>query len=133
MKHKVFAMRDDGGRETAAQTVYKIVAKAEWALACDSGSFSGSSDDVRDGFVHLSTADQLPGTLARHFRGRRDLVLVALRAAALGDALRWEPSRNDRLFPHLYAALPTALALWVKPLSLGADGAPILDPEGLGC
>lgn len=126
-------MRDEREPETSAQTVYKVVAAADWAAACKDGAYSGSPDDVRDGFVHLSTSTQLPGTLARHFRGRRDLVLVALNASALGSALRWEPSRNDMLFPHLYAPLPTALALWVRPLDLGVDGVPETSPEWLQC
>jgi len=43
-------------------------------------------------------------------------VLVEVEAAELGDALRWEPSRNDALFPHLYGSLPVALARSVAPV-----------------
>ena len=89
----------------SAQRVFKVATRAAWEDACRRGAFAGSADDRRDGFIHLSVEHQLAGTLARHFRGARDLVLVEFDAAALGSALRWEPSRGGDLFPHLYAEL----------------------------
>lgn len=86
--------------------IYKICGRAEWAAAKAAGVYAGSADDVRDGFIHFSTLDQVPGTQARHFAGRADLVLVTVRVAVLGSALKWEASRGGALFPHLYAALP---------------------------
>lgn len=83
---------------------------------------------MRDGYIHLSTAKQLPVTLEKHFFGKRDLVLVEFVATDLGPDLRWEPSRNGELFPHLYRPLPTDLARSVIPLPLGNDGRPEL-PE----
>lgn len=111
-------------------TVYKILDEAEWRAAQLTGSYAGSADDLRDGFIHLSTGAQLAGTAARHFAGKTGLVLVALDAVSLGDALEWEPSRGGAPFPHLYGAMPVALARSVVPLPLGTDGVPIL-PEGL--
>lgn len=111
--------------------VYKILAADEWQAAKRAGSYAGSADDARDGFIHLSTADQLAGTAARHFRGKPGLVLVAFDAASLGPGLKWEPSRGGALFPHLYAVLPTAPALRVEPLPLDPDGVPVL-PQDLG-
>lgn len=109
--------------------VYKIATAAEWVLAQVAGRYAGSPDDARDGFIHLSTADQLAGTAARHFRGQRDLVLVALDTRRLGPALVWEPSRGGQLFPHLYAPLDVAAALSVTPLPLGPGGIPALPQE----
>jgi uncharacterized protein (DUF952 family) len=86
--------------------IYKVLRSAEWSEAQASGSFAGSPDDARDGFIHLSTAEQLQGTLERHFAGEQNLVVLEVDAAALGEALRWEPSRGGALFPHLYADLP---------------------------
>ncbi len=97
----------------------------------------GSADDVRDGFIHLSAAHQVAGTAAKYFRDQPELLLVAFDAAGLGPALKWEPSRGGDVFPHLYSPLPTARALWTKPLPLGVmtnacfqhdDGMPAL-PE----
>lgn len=109
--------------------IFKIVEREEWRAACRTGSYGGSSDDVRDGFIHFSAAHQLRGTAAKHFQGVRDLLLVAVDDAALGAALVWEASRGGDLFPHLYDVLPTELALWEKPLPLGADQVPVLPDE----
>jgi uncharacterized protein (DUF952 family) len=49
-------------------------------------------------------------------------MLVAVDAAVLGEALKWEPSRGGDLFPHLYGALGLDAVLWAVPLPLGADG-----------
>ncbi|MGH6768227.1 MAG: DUF952 domain-containing protein [Xanthobacteraceae bacterium] len=105
-----------------AQVIYKICRTPEWREAERARVFRGAPVDLHDGFIHFSTADQVAETAARHFAGAGDLVLVAVDAAALGDALRWEPSRGGALFPHLYGTLPLAAVLWSKPLSLGADG-----------
>ena len=108
------------------QLIFKIVARCAWEEACNAGTFVGSADDVRDGFIHLSARHQLTGTAAKHFRGRSGLLLAAFDSAAFEPALKWEPSRGGDLFPHLYAPLPTAAALWTKALPLGDDGVPRL-------
>lgn len=102
--------------------IFKVLPADAWAAAVAIGRFDGSADDHRDGFIHLSTADQLPETLARHFRGHTDLVLVAVDPTTFGTALKWETSRGGALFPHLYAPLPIAAATWTRPLETGADG-----------
>ncbi len=111
------------------QIVYKILTAAEWQSAVAAGRYEGSADDARDGFIHLSTAQQLQGTAAKHFADKPGLVLVAFDAAALGPRLKWEPSRGGALFPHLYAPLPTAAATSVAPLPLGQDGVPTLPTD----
>ena len=110
-----------------SQIVYKIIDEADWLEAQRSGTYRGSADDMRDGFIHLSLEDQVEGTAARHFKNRSGLLLVAFRADTLGEALRFEPSRGGALFPHLYAALPIAAALWERPMMLGEDGVPRAD------
>jgi uncharacterized protein (DUF952 family) len=103
-------------------TIYKICERALWEDAQSERIFVGSAVDVRDGFIHFSTAAQLAGTAARHFAGRSDLLLLAVDADALPVALQWEPSRGGELFPHLYAALPLAAVRWTKPLADEVDG-----------
>ena len=102
--------------------VFKIVATEEWAAAEAAGVFAGAAVDRADGFIHFSTAEQAPETAAKWFAGRDDLIVAAIDADALGDDLRWEPSRGGALFPHLYAALPMSAVVWARPLPLGADG-----------
>lgn len=98
-------MSEPETHETAPELVYKILRPSELETLQRFGRFAGSPDDERDGFVHLSTREQLPGTLAKHFPGESDLTILALDVAAMGDALRWEPSRGGALFPHLYGAI----------------------------
>lgn len=87
--------------------IFKIFRAAEWAAFEAAGVFAGSADDLRDGFLHLSTDEQLEGTLARHFTGEAGLVVAEVDVA--GDAdLRWEVSRGGARFPHLYRALRRA-------------------------
>jgi uncharacterized protein (DUF952 family) len=105
-----------------AITIYKICPAALWRAAERAGVFYGSEVDRRDGFIHFSTAAQAAETAARHFSGQRDLVLVAVEAAALGPHLKWEPSRGGALFPHLYGALDLAAVRRVDPLPLGPNG-----------
>jgi uncharacterized protein (DUF952 family) len=105
-----------------SKLVFKIVSSREWRAAEDAGLFTGSAVDLRDGYIHFSTAAQAPETASRYFAGIDDLVLVAISADDLGDALRWEPSRHDDLFPHLYADLSMSAVRWVKPLRLDSSG-----------
>jgi uncharacterized protein (DUF952 family) len=118
---------------TSRQFVFKVASRTAWQDACRSGAFAGSDDDLRDGFIHLSTRDQLAGTLAKHFRGKYDLVLIQLETDLLGEELRWEISRGGAAFPHLYAALPTAIARSVHALQLDLDGVPKLPEEFAAC
>jgi uncharacterized protein (DUF952 family) len=93
--------------------------------------FHGAAIDLADGYIHFSTAAQVAETAAKHFAGRRDLVLAAIGTEALGEKLRWEPARDGALFPHLYGPLPMSAVRWAKPLSLGPDGRHLLpDLEG---
>jgi uncharacterized protein (DUF952 family) len=103
-------------------TIYKICQAADWAEAQGGGEFRGSAADCADGYIHFSTATQVAETAAKHFASMSDLVLVAVVAEDLGNALRWEPSRGGALFPHLYGALPAAAVRWAKPLRLDAGG-----------
>ncbi len=100
--------------------VFKVFRAAEWAAFAASGVFAGSADDRRDGFIHLSTREQLAGTLARHFSGETGLVVAELRIEA-DPALRWEVSRGGARFPHLYRALAISDIARIVPLSGSAD------------
>ncbi|MDB5602326.1 MAG: dihydroorotate dehydrogenase [Xanthobacteraceae bacterium] len=107
---------------TVTETIYKICDVALWQASEPAGVFTGAPVDHHDGYIHFSTAAQAFETALRHFNGAEDLVLVAVDALMLGEALRWESSRGGDLFPHLYGPLPLAAVRWTKPLPLGADG-----------
>ena len=105
-----------------AETVaYKILTAAQLA-ELEQDRFAGAPVDIADGYIHLSTADQLAETVDRHFAGQADLAIAAVDLEALGDALRWEPSRGGQLFPHFYGALSLETVIAYGPLERGGDG-----------
>jgi len=102
--------------------IYKICPASAWREAERQGVYRGSPDDVRDGFIHLSTATQVEGTARKHFFGQTGLFLIEVEAEALRDALRWERSRNDELFPHLYGELDLGAVRRMISMHARSDG-----------
>ncbi|MEE2950768.1 Uncharacterized conserved protein, DUF952 family [Fulvimarina manganoxydans] len=102
--------------------IYKIVPRPLWREAEAKGRFEGAPVDLKDGYIHFSTGAQVRETAERHFSGEDDLLLLAIDADALGDALKWERSRGGQLFPHLYGPLPLDRVLWAEDLPLAPDG-----------
>lgn len=97
-------------------TIFKIIDAAAHQAATLNGQFTGAEIDLKDGYIHFSTAAQVAETAKRHFAGRSNLMLWAIDADGLGSALKWEPSRGGQLFPHLYAPLGMQHVIWAKPL-----------------
>ena len=102
--------------------IYNIATREQWEEATACGEFKGAPVDLEDGYIHFSTAKQAQETAEKHFFGQTDLLLIKVGVLALGDALKWEPSRGGDLFPHLYAKLPTNAAVDVIEIEDRADG-----------
>jgi uncharacterized protein (DUF952 family) len=111
-------------------TIYKIVTSEQWRHAEANGRFDGAPIDIADGYIHFSDARTVRETAARHFAGQSDLILVAVEAERLGEALKWEVSRGGALFPHLYGSLRLEAVTSVTPLPLGDDDRHVF-PAGL--
>ena len=112
------------------RVVYKICTREAWQKAAEHGALRPSPDDERDGYVHLSAAHQVRGSLLKHFSGQAGLVLLAIPEQSLpANALVWEVSRSGQAFPHLYTALRLGFVTEVVELALGIDGLHQL-PEG---
>lgn len=105
-----------------ADIIYKIVPADLWAEAETAGVFGGAPIDLTDGYIHFSTGAQARRTANLYFKGQDNLLLVAVDGGKLGDALKYEPSRDGDLFPHLYAPLALDAVLWKKPMPMRADG-----------
>jgi uncharacterized protein (DUF952 family) len=112
--------------------IFKICPRAEWEKPEHIHAYQGSEKDRADGFLHFSTADQLMGTLTKYYADADDLLLVAASPAALGPALKYEPSRDGELFPHLYAPLTYDAVAWVRPIERNGDGAFVLSLDAHG-
>ena len=97
--------------ETDTHHIYHLALPEAWEMAQATSRYLPAHFGA-EGFIHCSTQKQLPGTAAVHFTGINELVIVVMEAAKLGESLKWELSRNEELFPHLYRAiqLPTDVA-----------------------
>ena len=112
------------------QTAYKVLTADEMAALERDGTFAGAPVDVADGYIHLSTADQLTATIDKHFAGRSDLHVAAVDLGSFGESLKWEESRGGELFPHLYAPLLLETVIAYGPLERDDDGAVKLPVAG---
>src|SRR6202022_766383 len=104
------------------RSIYKICPASAWREAERQGGYRGSSDDIRDGFIPFSTASQVAETARKHFFGQTGLFLIEVDADVLGEALRWERSRNDELFPHLYGELDLGAVTGILDMRARSDG-----------
>ena len=111
-----------------AGMIYHMCPGETWQEAVRAGTYRGTADDLRDGFIHFSTAEQIAESARRHRAGQAGLVLIAVESARLGDLLKWETSRGGALFPHLYGAVDPAEVASVRPLPLGPDGEHLFPP-----
>jgi uncharacterized protein (DUF952 family) len=102
--------------------IYHLCRRSDWLAAQEKGLYQCAAEARRDGFLHFSTAERIAESAARHRAGEPELMLLTVAAGRLGPALRWEPSRDGRAFPHLYGALPLDAVTAVDPLPLGPDG-----------
>ena len=89
-----------------AGAAFKILTAQQWSDWKDACVLHGAPIDLQDGFIHLSAADQVHETAAKHFAGQTGLILAEIDLAQLGSAVRWETSRGGALFPHVYAPIP---------------------------
>lgn len=108
---------------------FKLLRPEEWTQWRESGHFEGSPVDLADGYIHLSTRDQVRETAAKWFADVDPAILVMVDLAPLGGTVRWEPSRGGALFPHVYGNIPSSAVAGHSKLRLGADGTHIF-PAG---
>jgi uncharacterized protein (DUF952 family) len=104
-----------------ALTAYKVLTAEEMAVL-ETGSFAGAPIDLADGYIHLSTAQQLDETVDKHFAGQTDLHIAAVDLEVQGEALKWEPSRGGQLFPHIYGPLLLDTVVAYGPLERDDGG-----------
>lgn len=95
---------------------YKILTAGQWAAWRGRGEFSGAPIDLDDGYIHLSTAEQVAETAEKHFAGLSDLVLAEVDLDLLGDMVHWEESRGGQLFPHVYGTIPLEAVTDARPI-----------------
>lgn len=103
--------------------IYKIIPGDIWRDAVSQETLPPLPLDVADGFIHMSTAVQVEGTLARHFKGQSDLFLLQIETAKLApENLKWEQAKSGDTYPHYYTALPMDAVSDVYPIYADANG-----------
>ncbi|HEY1713391.1 MAG TPA: DUF952 domain-containing protein [Solirubrobacteraceae bacterium] len=112
-----------GRRLSSPAVIFHITTRDEWESALPAGRYVAAGYDA-DGFIHLSTRDQVVRVANARFAGARDLVLLWVAADRLGAPLRYEPGDpgSDELFPHLYGPLNADAVLRAAAMVEGPDG-----------
>ena len=105
--------------------IFKIIDKDEWQKVRESGSYSGSSKDIKDGFIHFSAEEQVKGTLEKYYSKQINLVLLKVETLKL-DHLIWEQASDGNMFPHLYSSLDINNVVDEFKISLGDNGTHVL-------
>ncbi|EKM80175.1 hypothetical protein AGABI1DRAFT_127857 [Agaricus bisporus var. burnettii JB137-S8] len=90
--------------------VYKIVPSNSTPPSPLPHELPLSELDSQSGFIHLSTAPQIPGTLRLFFGTDEKVYILKMPFKPLQEKIRWEspdakvsgPSPGEGLFPHLY-------------------------------
>jgi uncharacterized protein (DUF952 family) len=85
---------------------YKLLTQDQWLAWKESGTFIGAPIDIEDGYIHLSTREQVRETAEKYFADIDPLILAMVDLVVLGNAVKWEPSRGGALFPHVYGDMP---------------------------
>ncbi len=100
------------------ENIFHVTRASDWDEALAAGEYRRSTIDrtlEEEGFIHCSTAAQVPGTLARFYRGIPDLVRLEIDPDRLGDVeLRWEG--DPEAFPHIYGPLSVDAVVSADPI-----------------
>jgi uncharacterized protein (DUF952 family) len=87
-----------------SERLFHLVLPADWRAADPAAPWAPPSL-ASEGFLHLSFARQLQGTLEVHFAAADEVWLLEVDPEAVAADLALEPSRGGELFPHLHRAL----------------------------
>ena len=101
--------------------IYHIAERAAWERAMAAADYRADSL-ASEGFIHLSTAEQVLWVANRFYRGRADLVLLTVEPERLEGELRYEESEPGQRFPHLYGPLNLDAVVAAHDFAPGADG-----------
>lgn len=87
-------------------TLYHFCTPQEWEEKRAAGVYKPDSLH-QEGFIHLSTKQQLPKTYERYFGALENVLLLRITLQEDDTALRFEDLYDRKeAFPHYYAPLP---------------------------
>ncbi|MEM6649409.1 MAG: DUF952 domain-containing protein [Pseudomonadota bacterium] len=87
--------------------VYRLTPPRGWKMALASSFLPYNEDDERDGFFHLSSAEQVLNTAQKYYSSYDELLALEIDEKSLGEELKWEASLGGNIYPHYYGFLPT--------------------------
>jgi uncharacterized protein (DUF952 family) len=96
--------------------IYHIVPASVWANYETELTYEAESLRT-EGFIHLSTKEQVPGVLERYYQNVPDLLLLHVNPMQLLHELIYEVSTNNERFPHLYGPLNKDAVMTVERLN----------------
>jgi len=102
--------------------IYHVATRAEWEAGQKEGMYTPAAFDA-DGFIHLSSLDQIVDVANRYFRGQRGLVLVCVNPDAVEAPIKYEDLADQgQYYPHIYGKLNLDAVIRVIPFSPDPDG-----------
>ena len=101
--------------------IYKIIDNKELQESKLLGTYSGSSKDIQDGYIHFSGEEQVESTLKKYYSNQKNLVLLKVETLNL-DHLIWEQASDGNMFPHLYSKLEISNVVDEFEISLNEEG-----------
>ncbi|HEY1320744.1 MAG TPA: DUF952 domain-containing protein [Streptosporangiaceae bacterium] len=99
--------------------IYHIAEAADWERARRDGQYTMSTRGrtlAEEGFIHASTAEQVPLVAGAYYRGVPDLVLLVIDTERVRPELRYEqvPGQPDP-YPHIYGPLNLDAVIETRP------------------
>lgn len=91
------------------QPLFHLALADDWRQAQIAGDYAISTRGLRVadvGFLHASTAEQVPGTFQRFYSDAAEVLKLTIDPQRLPMPLRADPVPGGQLFPHVYGTLP---------------------------
>jgi uncharacterized protein (DUF952 family) len=84
--------------------IYHIATAIDWNLQLTQTTYAPAGF-AKEGFIHCSKKDQVPGVLQRYYAGVKDLILLHIDEAKLSAELKYEAATNEELYPHVFGEI----------------------------
>ncbi len=98
------------------ERIFHISSIEDWQKAQQTGAYRDKSL-VEEGFIHNSTWRQVGPTLARHFQGKTDLILLEIDPTSISSLLKYEEAHGE-LYPHIYGEIPLQAIVATRKIPL---------------
>ena len=102
-------------------SLFHITEQVSWDQAQTNGVYTAPSLET-EGFIHLSSRDQVIGTANRFYQGQLGLVLLEIESDRLQEKLQYDSVPGHGTFPHLYGPLNLDAVIRTLPLTPNSDG-----------